>query len=385
MALRLAACLYPMTVSTTIILSIYLLATGINLFFWVFLFSRVAFHRDQKMHVTAARSPLVSLVICFRNEAENIRKNLHRFLNQTYRSYEIVLVNDNSTDDTAICLKQFQESNPYFRIKIIHNYHKKYPGKKEALQLGIEAAGGEWILVTDADCRPADEKWIENMVARLKDERTELILGYSPYQRERGLLNKFIRFEAIYTATQYLSFAMAGVPYMGVGRNLMFRKSAFKRVSGFQRHLAIASGDDDLLVNEMATAQNTVVCLDEKTFVYSDSKKTWKDYYTQKARHFTTGRFYRWQHQFLLGALSASHLIHYTGGILLACMKVSTIFVFLSFVLRISVVTVLLGLIAKKLRDGSLWKWIPLLDFAFVFYYLIFSPTLIIGKNVKWK
>jgi glycosyltransferase involved in cell wall biosynthesis len=133
-------------------------------------------------------------------------------------------------------------------------------GKKYAITLGIKAAKHDWILLTDADCRPNNEQWIRVVSERCSEDKN-FVLGYSAYEKRPGFLNLFIRFETLLTAIQYIGFALAGNPYMGVGRNLAYRKSVFLENKGFNNFLSVTGGDDDLFVNQHATAKNTAVVL----------------------------------------------------------------------------------------------------------------------------
>ncbi len=370
---------------------IFIGATIVNVCYWLILFTKLAFHREQKKPEPEGSSgskinpqPLVSIIICAKNEAENLRKFLPRILSQSYRSIELVLVEDGSIDNTLEIMQEFQKRNSTLRIIIISNTKKLYIGKKEALLKGVKAASGNIVLLTDADCEPIGNKWVAEMVSQIKDPY-ELGLGYSPYRAYPGLLNRLIRLETVYTAIQYFSFAFAGMPYMGVGRNLIYKRELIERVRGFQEHIQIASGDDDLFVNAVATSTNTSIQLSADSFVVSEPVRTWKAYYRQKSRHLTTGRFYKKKHQLLLGGLALSHLIHYMGGAVLLYIKVSTIFVFLLYVMRMLVVMYLYNRILRKLRDPSLLPWVPIFDFAFVLYYCILSPSLLKRKTQQWK
>jgi cellulose synthase/poly-beta-1,6-N-acetylglucosamine synthase-like glycosyltransferase len=327
--------------------------------------------------------PPVSIIICAKNEAANLLKNLPSVIGQTYPMFELIVVNDNSDDDTERILLDFSAKTKYFRMVNNNNNTKGQLGKKFALSKGIEAAQYDLILLTDADCRPNSQKWLYHMQSVINNN-IEIALGYGPYEKASGWLNKFIRFETVYTAIQYFSFALSGSPYMGVGRNLMYKKKLFEQVNGFSKHEHIASGDDDLFINEVATQKNVTIVLDEKTFVYSEAKNTWSSYYRQKRRHLTTGTHYLLKHQFLLGLLSVSHFLHYTAGIVLI-LKFSTIFVLFIYVVRLFVVLLVYAATLKKLRELDLLFWIPILDAAYILYYAIFWPTLMFGKTKTWK
>jgi len=351
----------------------------VQLVFWLFIFRKLARFQPAESY---DESPIpISIIICARNEAENLQKNLPRFLNQNYRSFEIIVVNDHSTDFTCDVVLNFQSK--YTNLHLIDN-DISLPGKKAALTKGIEAASFDIIAVSDADCCPASENWLATMQRSIRGN-VQIGLGYSPYYVEPGFLNLFIRFETVYTAIQYLSFALAGMPYMGVGRNLVYHKSLFQQERGFHKHNHIASGDDDLFINAVANRSNTKIILDKKAFVFSQPKVSWRGYYYQKSRHLTTATSYRFKHQILLGALATSHAGHYVLGLALLLSGKFALTVLLTYLVRIVVVSWTCADILRKLDDPALTKWVPLLDAVYVLFYFVFAPVLLIGKKIPWK
>ncbi len=366
------------------IFTVYLFATFMQLAYWLLAFSRLALYRQKKQKKKDLDFPPVSVVICARNEADNLKKNLPRFLNQNYRFFEIIVINDHSTDKTWDILLQFQRKNPKLRpVNVLEA--KKQPGKKKALSKGLSSAKFDIILLSDADCRPASSNWITEMVSTLGNGK-KIGLGYGPYQREQSFLNLFIRFETTYTATQYFSFALIGFPYMGVGRNLIYEKSLFFQAGGFKKHTHLVSGDDDLFVNEVANHKNTSININRDAFVYSEPKRAWRGYYYQKSRHLTTGSSYKAVHQLLLGGLSLSHFLHYACALYLAFFTSMPEMIVCIYLVRIGVVSLVFGSILKKLQENALIKWIPVLDLTFMIYYLLLAPSLLIGSKVKqWK
>ena len=358
-------------------------ATAGQLLYWGFVFSRLAFYREQEQPEQNLEIS-VSVIICARNESANLKKFLPHFLNQNYRSFEIIVVNDNSSDHTLKTLLEIQRKSPTLRIVTINDI-PTLPGKKAALKKGIEAAQYDYVLLSDADCYPASNQWINSMQKKVFSN-FEIVLGFSPYICVSGSpLNVFIRFETIYTAVQYFSFVLIGKPYMGVGRNLLYKKSLFFDKDSFSKHAHLASGDDDLFINEAATSTNTTINLSPDTFVYSRPKSSWRGYYHQKSRHLTTGTKYKVLHKVLLGGLSLTHFLHYICAIFLMLSPEFRTFVIFLILVRLGVVLLLYGRILKKLQSTSLLVWIPFLDAMYVLFYIIFAPTLIIGNKVRWK
>lgn len=359
------------------------IVTGIQLLFWGGVFRPLAhFRQPTAVRNSPEEELFVSVIICARNEEEHLKKNLSHFLNQSYRSFEVIVVNDGSTDRTRkVVLDSMQK---WRNLRLVETQHDTPPGKKAALTLGIYAARGNYLLLSDADCRPASPEWIGRMTAHTNTV-LEIGLGFGPYERKSGLLNRFIRYETAYTAVQYFSLALQGLPYMGVGRNLLYKRSLFEQAGGFESHSHIASGDDDLFVNAVATKQNTAVVLDEKTFVFSEPKSTLRGYYKQKQRHVSTGRSYRLLHQVILGALSGSHLLHYAAAAACWATGVAPFWVLCGVLLRWAVVFSRWDAILRRLQHRDLLGWVIPFDLLYLLYYLTLTPALLTGNRNRWN
>lgn len=364
---------------TQLLLLAFLACTALQLAIWLLAFSRVAFYRVPEVPEVPPQP--VSVIICAWNEADNLRENLPHFLAQDYPCFELIVVNDNSSDKTLKILLDFQKEHP--KLRLVNVIVDTPSGKKAALAKGIAAAQYEVLLLSDADCYPRSSMWVEHTQAFIRDG-VDISLGYSPYLRGKGILNAFIRFESLYTAYQYFSSAFMGLPYMGVGRNLAYRKCLFVRANGFDRHSHVVSGDDDLFINQVATRTNTFCNLSHSAFVYSRPQESWEGYYHQKTRHLSAGVHYRWVHQLALGLLSASHFGHYAFGFVLICIPGFETIVFFNYLARIAVVWLLYACTMRKLQEHSLIKWVPLLDALYVGFYLVFAPA-IFKKQKKWK
>jgi cellulose synthase/poly-beta-1,6-N-acetylglucosamine synthase-like glycosyltransferase len=361
---------------------LFLAATAIQLFYWLVVFSKLAFYKPKKS--SDNNFPPVSIILCACNEAENLQQNLPYFLNQTYPKFEVLVVDDFSTDKSAEIVWSFQKS--FANLQLIQRAGvKKKPGKKEALALGIENARYDIVALSDADCQPASADWLRQMQSALRGE-VQIGLGYSPYRIDRGFLNLFIRFETTFSAIQYLSFALIGSPYMGVGRNLIYKKSLFYQTSGFQTHTDIASGDDDLFINEAAQLAKSQIIIHPSSFVFSEPKRTWKSYYRQKSRHLSTATRYRLRHKVLLGALSVSHALHYLLAVSLLASSAFIIPTFTLVLVRTAVVSwTYYNILHKQLKDTTLVRWVPLLDAVYVLFYFVLAPALLIGRKDVWK
>lgn len=365
-----------------ILFYVFCLTTLVQIFYYLFFFLRLALYRS-KIRTTTQTHP-VSVIICARDEAANLAKNLPGSLVQQYSTtHEVIVVDDNSFDDSKYLLEGFQKTYKQLHVVELKQEAIGIPGKKFPLSVGIKTAKYEVVLLTDADCVPATEYWIDKM-QETYDEPTEIVLGYGAYHKKKGLLNKIVRWETFHTALQYLSYALAGMPYMGVGRNLSYKKVIFFRHKGFSAHNQIPSGDDDLFINMAATKKNTKINIDPAAFTLSDSPRSWGQWIRQKSRHYSTGKFYKPLHKFLLGLYSFSFFMFYpllTTTILFYNWQWALIV----FGVRFLIQAVVLYPCMKKLKEQALYPWFLFIDIGMFFYYLIFAVSLIKKPKPSWK
>lgn len=330
----------------------------------------------------------VSIVISAHDEEQNLQELVPVLLSQDYPVFEVVIVNDRSNDSTYDFLLDYTKRDPRLKMVNVKDTPAHVNGKKYALTLGIRAAMHDRILLTDADCRPHSNQWIRTM-SRQFTPGTSFILGFSPYQEEPGFLNHFIRFESLVTALQYLSFALLGNPYMGVGRNLSYRKSVFLEKKGFNNFLHVMGGDDDLFVNQHATGANTRVTFEADATVVSIPEKKWVDFFYQKVRHLSVGKKYKGSHKFLLAVFKLSWVFSLFAALAGLIVFGGELYVMLAIASAWILRWILLGAGIHTLvkRAGVKFNfWIlPLLDIVYPFYYISTGLVALFTKKVRWK
>ncbi|MFT4202615.1 MAG: glycosyltransferase [Chitinophagaceae bacterium] len=353
-----------------------------QLFYYLYFFLRLAFY-NQKAVAETQEYP-VSVVICARDEADKLVHTLPGVLLQQYRStHEVVLVNDNSTDDTKYLLEEFQRTFKQLQVLTLTQEGKLIPGKKFPLSMGIRSAKYDVLLLTDADCTPASEFWVQKMQAGYH-AGIDIVLGYGAYRKRKGLLNKLIRFETFHTALQYFSYALAGMPYMGVGRNLSYKRNVFLTNKGFASINHIPGGDDDLFINKIATKTNTAIVIDKEAHTISEPKTTWLEWRRQKDRHYTTAKYYKPKFKFLLGLYSAGCSLLYPLALL------TIVFYGWKMVLGLLLLRLLLlAFVWKKamsqLNEDDLWPYFFLFDLWNCVYYILFLPSVFKKPAKRWK
>ena len=365
-----------------IIFYLFCLITLIQVFYYTFFYSRVALYKE-KTRQQSQQHP-VSVVICARDEDENIARNLPGVLVQKYPSTrEVIVVNDNSVDDSKYILEELQKTFKFLQIVDLKQEAKLISGKKYPLSIGIKEAKHEIILLTDADCVPATEFWIQKMQDAYVNG-TEIVIGYGAYSKRPGLLNKLIRFETFHSALQYLSFALAGTPYMGVGRNLSYKKGVFLRNKGFSSINHIPGGDDDLFINQVAHKHNTAVVIDKDAITLSQPKRTFNEWLRQKTRHYSTARYYKKANRFLLALYSISQFLFYPL-LVASAVFYSWEFSLIVFGVRLILQAWVFQKAMKKLNESDLWPLFLFFDIWMFFYYIIFAPSLWKKPRVSWN
>ena len=260
--------------------------------------------RDKKSSISNLQSPMdevpgVTVVLAAHNESENLSQYLQALLTQDYPEYEVIVVDDGSEDDTRAVVESYMVRDPRLHMTFVPFGARVGSTKKLALTLAAKAARYDYLLLTDADCVPESDQWIREMMAGFQrptshDQRSkDIVLGFSPYFAEEGHINRLVRYDTLFNGLHYLGAALCGHPYMGVGRNLAYRKSLFFESGGFTHLMTSKAGDDDLFVNHVATKQNTAVVLNPRSYTWSLSKKTFKEWWQQKRRHISVSPAYK--------------------------------------------------------------------------------------------
>jgi len=354
--------------------------TAIQIIYY-FIFSFFLF--DYKKKKKNTKEIPISVIVCAKNEAKNLKKFLPTILNQEYPDFELVLINDASSDKTLEVMKSFEEKHNNIKIIDVENIEAFWGNKKYALTLGIKAAKNENLLFTDADCKPVSKKWIYKMSKNFNTEKT-IVLGYGKYKKEKSFVNLFVRFETLITAIQYFSYAKIGSPYMAVGRNLAYHRSEFFNAKGFINHMHIKSGDDDLFIQDAANKVNTTISISKDSFTESIAPTSFKEWFNQKRRHISTSNHYKFKHKFFLGLFFISKVIFYILATLLFFFYPWELIlsIFLTYYL---VQFIVIGLSSKKLNEPTITSFLPFLEIGLLIFHFSIFITNLSSKPNHWK
>jgi len=364
-------------------LVVFTVAFLIQMFYYFFFYLRI-FSLIKKTKEKSESVP-VSVVICARNEAENLQKYLPKILAQNYSDFEVIVVNDCSEDDTLPILNEFKETYKNLYVTTIHQDSTFSHGKKLALSIGIKAAKNNFLLLTDADCEPVSENWIREIVGNYT-QNIEIVLLYGGYNQEKGLLNRIIRYDTLFSALQYFTLAAARVPYMGVGRNLSYKKSMWTENKGFSSHSHVISGDDDLFINHNLKKGNYTIDISPESFTRSAPLKTYEAFHRQKKRHLTVGKYYKFSTKLLLGTEIGSRFIFYASLIFLAFTPEALILISSAFILRFAIQNIIFRKVSTHFREEKISNFILIFDILIpILNFRALISNKFSRKKIVWK
>ncbi len=365
-----------------IILGIFIISLLLQLIYYLGIYSKLLFY--SKKPVKIKKEP-ISVIICARNEGANLDKFLPSILTQDYPDYEVIVVNDCSSDDTDEVIGKYIRQYSNLRTTTINEDKKFSHGKKLAITIGIKASRKELLVFTDADCKAMSNRWLKKIQENFTKEKS-IVLGYGGYFPKFSLLNNYIRYDTLIIAIQYLSYKLAGKPYMGVGRNLAYRKSFFFEKKGFASHYHLLSGDDDLFVNENANKSNTAIEISEESHTRSIPADSLKQWIKQKKRHMSTGKYYKGIHKLLLGGEQFSRFLYYASFVFLVSKNVLTIYVIYAFIFRTIIQMVIIKNAMIRLKEKHLLLTSLFFDIlSVIFNFYLYISIRFRRRRHQWK
>ena len=365
-----------------ILFILFIIVIAIQLFYYGFIFGRFAFAKTQKK--SPKRIP-ISVIVCAKNQEENVTKFVPLLAEQEYPDFEIILIDDASSDTTLDIFEAFEKQYSNIRLVKVDNNEAFWGNRKFSLTLGIKAAKNPYLLFTDADCYPASKDWISQMSACFTMQKT-IVLGYSAVEKISGsFLNKIIRFENLLNTVQFFSWTKSGKPYKGIGRNFGYKKEEFFNVNGFIDHMKIRAGDDDLFINQVANSKNTTICFDPNSFTYCQPKKTFKEWLELKRINHTTASFYKPFDKIQLTLFFVSQLLFLILPIFLLLFQYQWIVVISLIGFRYLFTWITLGFSAGKLKEKDVMYWFPIVEIILIFTQLNLFTTNFYSKPVYWK
>ncbi len=362
---------------------VYLFAAGVKLLWW--LLFRITLSKKTPSPTTTSSSEGISIVVCAHSNCKGLQKLVPLLLKQDYPLFELIVVNDRSKDDTEPWLQMQAGFDNRLNVISITQTPENWNGKKYALQQGLKKAQYPIIALTDSDCTPRSNQWLQHVSLGFQDPKVNIFLGYSPYEYQTGILNSLIRTETLFTAFQYLSLAKINMAYMGVGRNLGYRKSFIEKHLDhfpFQNHMG---GDDDLLINTLSTQNDTYTSLHVDSFIESEAPKMWSSWWQQKRRHLSAGQKYKFSTQCILASFWFSSLGFWISFLAL-CLFTSafaTILVIHSLLLVTGIIVI--SPIYRIFQERRALIVLPIWDFLYIASSSVIGISTYWIKNKRWS
>ncbi|TVR81185.1 MAG: glycosyltransferase [Chitinophagaceae bacterium] len=363
---------------------LFVISFSILVFYQVFWFSVLTLYKGTSASMASIidETPKVSVLICAKNEADNLQQNLPLIFLQKYPDFEVIVVDDRSTDDTYEVLKNFESK--YKLLKIIRVSDSGLKGKRNALKTGLEHVNGAFVLLTDADCSPSSENWILSMLQSTENLTADVVLGSAPL-KGNSLAAEFHRFETVKTLLLYQSAALHNFPYMGVGRNMLVRTKIYKEAFEKTANINVISGDDDLLINQLNPSVKVKINISEDALMHSKAAETLNLFFKKKRRHLSAGNFYSLKSKLYNISFVGSHVLTYLSFFILSFMnyeKLNLIFLMMFFNYFSGILV--FSYIAITLHQKDLIKKYPVYDLLYSIYFLILGTTMI-WKPQKWN
>jgi poly-beta-1,6-N-acetyl-D-glucosamine synthase len=363
-----------------ILLMAFLAVLVIQLAYHWFFFSRLAFFKPTT--APAEKLP-VSVIIVVHNQYQLIRQNLPELLGQDYPDFEVLVVDDTSDDGSDEVLEKLAETFSNLRVVKLTQSLNWFKGRKFPLSLGIKSASHEFLLLTDIRFRPEGKNWISQMVAAYTPD-TAIALGYATFNTT-SKINKWLRFMAFYDGMLYLSMALSGMPFKGIGPNLSYRKSLFYRHKGFSSHYVINAGDDELFVNKAATRKNTEIRISADSQVKCTKPMTFIQWLENEKTRLAIRRFFKPGHRMMISLFSATTLFFYALFAAMLVIHVQLPVIIGIFLIRLLSQLVIFGLIQKKLSEKKLLWVTPIFDLALSLIDLAIWLRMLFTKKSKWS
>ena len=357
---------------TTLVLVIVIclaVVLAIQIIYYFCVYGKLIFNKKKKQtEDTGSQTealPPVSVVIAAKNEEYHLKDKLVFFLEQDYPEFEVIVVNDASTDECEYVLKAFSKLYPCLKVVNIVENVNKFRGRKFPISLGIKSAKYDHIVLAGADCVPSGFEWLKNL-ARNFSEKKEVVLGFCTYTKQKGLFKFLLQYDNLTTAMNYMGLALSGHPYRGDGRNIAFKKDLFFKVGGFTKHYNLPLGEDDIFIRNVSTASNTTVSLTPESFLSSDAKHTYKEWKRQKINRLSTYKYYKPSIKFLLSIPNITTLLFYAFVITLLLLSLPFEYVILAIVIKFVLQILIYFKSCKRLGIKRVFIFAPLIELYFL-------------------
>ncbi|TXD64804.1 glycosyltransferase [Polaribacter glomeratus] len=348
-----------------------------------YLFAFYSFLSKSKKGYNNSVELPVSVIIFGKDQGENLLKLIPSILEQEYSVFEIVIINNASSDETNHIIESFAEEHAAIKVVEVENIEAFWASKKYALTLGIKASKHDHLLFTNANCNPVSKTWIFEMSKNFTSKKG-IVLGYKKYRKENSVMNLFVRYENLITAIKCFSFAKKGSPFMAFDGNLAYDKATFFKVKGFINHMKINAGLEDLFIKDAATKENTSFCLSENSFVETDAPTSFYKWFIDKKEVAFIKKNYKYKHRLILNTFTFTKILFYILTIILSILYSYTLTLTIAALYFITNYIVV-GSSAKKLKEPQIIFFLPFLEIGLLLFQISIFIANLTSKPTHWK
>ena len=360
---------------------IFLVATLVQLLYHLFIFIRIWFYKESE-HVNYKP---VSVIVSSKNQLDDLRSNLIYFLNQEYPEFEVIVINDASSDGTEDYLEELQKKYDYLKVvtKTIQENDRFNKGKKFGITLAIKSATHDNLLFSDADSYPSSNQWIKKMQTYFSS-KNQIVLAHSRLEKRKGLLNRLLRYESLYEGLLSFSSALCGFPFLAQRRNIGYTRGLFFSINGFFSHLNLSRGEAMLFVDEASNSRNTAVCLSAEAMTLSNKQKSYLEWCYDKRSYFHLAKRLRFSSLMILGMNFFSQLSFWMLIPVLLIYQINTQLVLLAFSLRFCMQFIVYCKMCKFTNEYSLLWFQPFYEISLMLINFILLLSTFIKKVHDW-
>lgn len=213
-----------------------LILLGLLIFFLNFILNLLLFRRPSQKAFLPDNPPLVSLLVPARNEEENIECCLRSLLQQDYPNFEVLALDDSSTDNTLSVMQHLAATDARLRVLSGGPLPAGWAGKCYACHQLSQQARGEWLLFVDADT--VLQPWAVRSTLAIANRYNLSLLSGFPRQKVTGISSNIvipILFYFIITSwfpLWWFHLSRKPLPTLPIGQFMLFNRQEYQRIGG---------------------------------------------------------------------------------------------------------------------------------------------------------
>lgn len=314
--------------------------------FYIFRFNKI------KKQTSDNKLQAISIVICSKNNAEDLKENLPYFLEQDYPNYEVIVVNDGCVDDTDIVIKALQNKYDHLRTTRIPLDERFSHNKKLAQTIGIKGAKNENIIFSNPNCKPASKLWLQNLA---KNWDKSVHIGYSNFENQKKFGTNLLKNDILKRWTKAICFSSTGKTYYGNGNNMGYLKEDFFANKGFAKHSQFEAGYDHLMAYRLSKKSGSSTYISPESKVFLPTRNPFEIWANEQKYYYQSRKYISKKIKFLLDLDSTSHFFLYLSMVF--CLIFTNLYLItaLVFLTCIFIAGIRFKIISSNLKEENLF------------------------------